>query len=116
MLQEMLKDYSQYDISCFQPLYTIIRDLEKLSSEELNYVLNPFTHLDFVVFNKLSKQPIVAVEVDGYGYHKEGTEQHERDKKKNKVLELCGLPLVRICTNGSGERERILRAMGICQK
>ena len=70
--------------------------------------MNPGTHLDFLVFNQLSKQPVLAIEVDGYSYHKDGTKQAERDKKKNHILESCGLPLLRLNTNGSHEKERII--------
>lgn len=111
LLQDILKEYQEYGIICFQPLYTLVRDLNKLSEKELKYVLNPSTHLDFTIFNKLSKKPIVAVEVDGYSYHKKGTEQYGRDMMKNHILEICNLPLVRISTNGSDEREKILKAM-----
>ncbi len=91
----------------------VIRDLSKLSDEEVRYVMHPSTHLDFLVFNKLSKQPIAAIETDGYKYHREGTNQHARDLKKNHILEVCGLPLVRLTTNGSGEKERIQKVLGL---
>ena len=32
----------------------------------------------------------------------------ERDKKKNHILLSCGLPLLRLRTNGSQEKERIV--------
>ena len=111
MLQDILKDYNEYGIICFQPLYEIVRDLKKLSEQEKRYVMNPATHVDFTIYNKLSKQPIVAIEVDGYIYHKKGTIQSERDKVKNHVLATCGLPLLRLNTNGSGEKEKILKAI-----
>lgn len=114
MLQDILKKHSEYSIICFQPLYMVIRDLNKLSKEERKYVLNPSTHLDFTIFNKISKQPVLAIEVDGYGYHKEGTKQFERDKLKERILEVCGIQLVRIKTNGSGEEKIIREALGLC--
>lgn len=42
---------------------------------------------------------------------KAGTAQHERDIKKNHILEKCGLKLVRLGTNESGEREKIVGAL-----
>lgn len=113
LLMDILKDYPEYGVVCHEPLSMVIRDLSKLSDEEVRYAMHPSTHLDFLVFNKLSKQPIAAIETDGYRYHKEGTIQHERDLKKNHILELCGLPLLRLNTNGSGEKERILNALGL---
>ncbi len=113
LLMDILKDYPEYGVVCHEPLSMVIRDLSKLSDEEVRYAMHPSTHIDFLVFNKLSKQPIAAIETDGYKYHKEGTIQYERDLKKNHILELCGLPLVRLNTNGSGEKERILNVLGL---
>ena len=28
------------------------------------------THIDFLIYNKISKIPLLVVEVDGYKYHK----------------------------------------------
>lgn len=33
--------------------------------------MNPAVHLDFLIYNRISKKPVLAVEVDGYEYHKE---------------------------------------------
>ena len=113
MLTDILKDHPEYGVQCFEPLSMIVRDLSKLSDEEVKYAMNPATHLDFMIFNKLSKQPVAAIETDGYMYHKEGTVQHERDLKKNHILELAGLKLIRLNTNGSNEKEKVLRALGL---
>ena len=112
MLTEILNDYPEYDVACFTPLSMIVRDLSQLSEDEVRYATNPATHLDFIIFNKFSKQPKLAVETDGYVYHKEGTIQHDRDIKKNHILQVCGLPLVRLSTNGSNEKEKVLSALG----
>jgi very-short-patch-repair endonuclease len=71
--------------------------------------MNSATHLDFLIYNRVSKKPILAIEVDGFHYHKKGTVQSERDKKKNHILELYGIPFLRFSTNGSGEKENLLR-------
>ncbi len=113
MLLEILKDYPEYGVQCFEPLSMVIRDMSKLSDEEVVYALNPSTHLDFLIYNKLSKLPIAAIETDGYAFHKVGTVQHERDLKKNHILEVAGLKLVRLNTTGSNEKERVLKALGI---
>ena len=107
LIHEALKDFPTYGVACFVPLSMVVKDLSALNDEEVKYLMNPGTHLDFLVFNQLSKQPVLAIEVDGYSYHKDGTKQAERDKKKNHILESCGLPLLRLNTNGSHEKERI---------
>lgn len=92
-----------------QPLKEIISPLcfRTLSEEEKLYATKSFTHIDFLIFERVSKNPVLAIEVDGHHYHKKGTKQSERDKLKNHILEICGLPLLRLSTTGSGEKEKI---------
>ena len=65
------------------------------------------THIDFLIYNRVSKQPVLAIETDGYTFHKSGTNQSERDIKKDRILELYGIPLVRLSTIGSNEKKII---------
>ena len=113
LLLDILKDHTEYGVQCFTPLRMIVKDHSGLSEEEIRYLSNPNTHIDFLIYNKLSKLPVVAVEVDGYSYHKEGTDQHERDMKKDHILEVVGIPIVRLNTTGSGEKKQVLSALGI---
>ena len=113
LLLDILKDHTEFGVQCFTPLKMIVKDKKGLSDDEIRYLSNPNTHLDFMIYNSFSKQPVAAIEVDGYTYHKEGTVQHERDLKKNHILETVGIPIIRLNTTGSGEREKILKAIGI---
>ena len=89
--------------------------MELLDKKERRYVSNPATHLDFLIYNRLSKKPMLAIEVDGYDYHKQGTLQNKRDRMKDHVMKVYGIELVRFKTNGSGEREKIERILeGMC--
>lgn len=54
----------------------------------------------------------MAIEVDGYAYHQKGSRQYKRDLMKNEILEKYGLKIVRFCTTGSGERERLSDLLG----
>ena len=91
------------DVVFHQPLYLLIRDLSKLDNREKAFVNSGVSHLDFLIYNRVSKRPILAIEIDGYRYHKEGTKQAERDKIKDDILAQYGVPLVRFATNGSDE-------------
>ena len=113
LLLDILKDHTEYGVQCFTPLRMIVKDHSGLSEEEIRYLSNPNTHIDFLIYNKLSKLPVVAVEVDGYSYHKEGTDQYERDLKKDHILKVVGIPIVRLNTTGSGEKEKVLSAIGL---
>ena len=104
-LQE--RELTFLDVICHLPLNMLIRNPNLLNDEECRYVMNPATHLDFLIYNCISKKPVLAIEVDGFHFHKEGTRQAERDKIKNRILELYEIPYLRFATNGSGEKERL---------
>ena len=113
MLEDILSDdkYASIDVVSHFPMNMLIRNLELLNERECQYAMHPSTHIDFLLYNRISKKPVLAIEVDGYHYHKEGTEQAERDVMKNHILELYGIPLLRLKTNGSGEREKIVEKL-----
>lgn len=75
------------------------------------YVMNTATHVDFLIYSKISKKPILVIEVDGFRFHKEGTVQSDRDRMKNLILERYGIPFLRFPTNGSGEREKLVQVL-----
>lgn len=84
---------------------------EPLTEEERTYARNPLTHVDFLLFNQMDKQPVLAIEVDGTGFHETGSKQAERDRKKNSILEKCAVLLLRFRTDGSGEKEKVRNAL-----
>lgn len=81
----------------------LIRDQEKLTEEERRYATHPNTHVDFLIYNRITKAPVLAIEVDGFHFHKEGTRQAERDRMKDAIFAKYEIPLLRLPTNGSGE-------------
>ena len=101
-------EFSKIDCVMHSSLATLVRDYSLLTEAEARYASNPLTHIDFLLFNKMDKSPVMAIEVDGTKYHAEGSRQAERDAMKNSVLSKCGIPILRIRTNESGERERII--------
>lgn len=84
-----------------------------MNEQELRYAVNPATHLDFIIYNRISKKPVLAIEVDGYRFHKNNTIQQARDAMKNHIMELCEIPLLRFETNGSGEKGKIEQALDV---
>lgn len=99
------------DVICHQPLYLLIRDRQKLDEKELKFVVNKAAHVDFLIYNRFSKKPILAIEVDGFRYHKAGSVQYERDRMKDNILTKYGINLLRFSTKDSGEREKIAAAL-----
>lgn len=112
-IAEILNNRPQLSLNliCHQPLNMLIRDLKHLNDEERRYAMNTATHVDFLIYNRISKKPVLAIEVDGFHYHKPGSLQHERDRMKDHILNLYGIPLLRFATNGSEEIEQIERAL-----
>jgi len=110
---DLLKERPQLSLSviCHQPLNMLIRDPHLLNEKEYRYAMNTATHLDFLIYNRISKFPVLAIEVDGFHFHKDGTAQYERDRLKDYILKLYGIPLLRLATNGSGETEKIAAAL-----
>ena len=106
--------FSSLKVLCHIPLRQIIKDTSLMSQEELAYASNYNTHVDFLVINSISKKPVLAIETDGYSFHNDATEQHKRDKMKDHIFALYSLPLLRLSTKGSGERERIIEQLTNC--
>ncbi|WP_425802364.1 AAA domain-containing protein [Desulfitobacterium sp. Sab5] len=104
------------NVICHQPLNMLIRDPKRLNDEECRYAMNTATHIDFLIYNRISKKPILAIEVDGFHYHKPGTPQYEHDRMKDHILELYRIPLLRFATNGSGEMAKIRQALDEYEK
>ncbi len=103
-----LPEFSKIDCAVHSSVATLIRDYSLMTDEEARYASNPLTHLDFLLFSKMDKKPIMAIEIDGTRFHAEGSRQAERDLLKNSVMEKYGLPLLRIRTNESGVEKRII--------
>ncbi len=110
LIEDIISDnkYSSLDIICHFPLNMLIKNPELLNEQECRYAMNPATHLDFLVYNRIGKKPVLVIEVDGYEYHKADTVQASRDLLKNRIMELYEIPLLRFKTNGSGEKEKII--------
>lgn len=103
--------FSKYGVAVHMPLKMILRAFDKLDNAQMDYAMNPLTHIDFLLFNKLGKVPVLAVEVDGASFHAEASRQKRRDKMKEDILRKYGLPLMRFRTDESEERERLEAAL-----
>lgn len=96
------------------PIRYLICDTSALSEREAKYALHPSTHIDFLIINRVTKEPLLAIETDGYSYHNEQTEQFKRDRMKDNILKNYGLPLLRLSTVGHSEEQRIVDALSSC--
>lgn len=92
-------------------LKMLVRNTMLLTDKELKFSMNEWSHIDFVIFNKLDKTAILAVEVDGYSFHAENPKQKERDNLKDSILKKIGLPIIRFVTNESQEEKRLIKKL-----
>lgn len=67
--------------------------------------------VNFLIYYRIRKKPVLAIEVDGYEYHKGGTVQASKDLLRDHILELYEILLLRFKTNGSGEKEKIVEML-----
>ena len=113
LIKDILSEdkYAALDVVCHFSLNMLIKNPEFLNEQECKYAMNPNTHLDFLIYNRISKKPVLAIEVDGYEYHKKGTVQASRDILKNHIMELYAIKLLRFMTNGSGEKQKIIETL-----
>jgi len=109
LICEVLKSepFLKLDVVLHVPLKMIIRDPHYLNDEETAYAMNILTHVDFLIYDKLGKQPVLAVEVDGYAYHNQNKKQEQRDKLKDEILHKYNIPIARFKTNESNEKKRL---------
>ena len=81
VIQEVLAEEAFSSIGCavHVSLATLVKNYKSLTEGERQYARNPLTHVDFLLFNQMDKQPVLAIEVDGTGFHEAGSKQAERD-------------------------------------
>lgn len=108
LIQEILQDACYAGLSYREQVFirNLFRDLNMLPPDVRRYVRNG-SSVDFVIYRKLDRVPLLAIEVDGFTYHENSPRQLERDKMKDGIFTLYGLPLLRLPTTGSDERKRI---------
>lgn len=99
------------------PLARLINaNYAELTNEEYVYATHSWTLLDFMLYDATTKQPILVIEVDGVSFHQKGSVQWNRDQLKNSILEKIDVPLLRLSTKGSNEKERIINELETIRK
>lgn len=112
IMWQLLDDIiSEDQYNCFEfTMQVLLRNLlkndDKLTPEEVRYV-NHNASVDFVVYYRLNRKPVLIIEVDGFAFHENNPAQLERDTLKNSILDKHELRLLRLATNGSREEFKI---------
>ena len=110
LLKKILNE-SKYKSLSFK-MHVSLRDFIKntnhdLTNDEYKFYINPNAHVDFLIYNKMSRKPICVIEVDGVSFHERQKKQVIRDAKKDSILKKNGMPILRLKTNESKENDRI---------
>jgi very-short-patch-repair endonuclease len=108
LIDEVLNDYGYIGYSMHTRLATLVNNTDIFSVEEKRYILHPLTHVDFLIYHKVSKEKLFVLEVDGIKYHEQDKKQAEHDEIKDRVLKLNNIPIYRFKTNESNEKQRLI--------
>lgn len=108
------KQYEHLTASPQVLLRNILVDVDRLTPRQATYVGNRAS-VDFVVYNRVSNRPVLAIEVDGFAYHENDPTQLERDALKDDIFRLYGMSLLRLPTTGSQEEPKIRAALDRAQ-
>lgn len=98
---------SNIGVLCHYPLSRLIANWNLLEDNEKAFAENPFSHVDFLLYNSITKDPIFAIEVDGWHFHKRNVVQQSRDELKNQIFTKLGLRLLRLSTTDTVTLETI---------
>lgn len=85
-------------VLCHYPLSRLIADWSILSEKEKAFAESPLAHVDFLIYNALTKQPMQVIEVDGWQFHQGNEAQLSRDQLKDNLLTKFGLCPQRVST------------------
>ena len=99
------------EVLCHYPLSRLIADWNVLDEQEKVFAGSPFPHVDFLIYNSLTKRPLQAIEVDGWHFHKESETQQSRDALKDRILTKFGLCPHRISTTDTVNDETIMKML-----
>lgn len=102
---------SHTEVLCHYPMSRLIAGWDQLEDKEKAFAGSPFSHVDFLLYNSLTKRPIGAIEVDGWHFHKESDAQQSRDALKNQIFTKLGFRLFRISTTDTVNKDIIKKAL-----
>ncbi len=107
------KEFSELTLSLFVPLKEIINInvniVEPLTEQEI-YFINTDSHIDILIYNRITKKPVLAIEIDG-DEHRNSSIQEARDLKKDNILRKYNIALLRLSTRKYNEIEQIRDAI-----
>jgi hypothetical protein len=102
--------YAHLTVSYQVLVRNLLPDLSRLTPRQESFVRHRAS-VDFVVYNRVTNRPLLAIEVDGFAFHENKPAQLARDAIKDEIFKAHRMPLLRLATTDSGEDQRIRRAL-----
>lgn len=108
LLEEILSEgrFTRFTYVQEVRMKNLLRNISKLTDSEKAFV-NSKSAVDFVIYYKMDKTCVFVIEVDGFAFHENNPQQLQRDRMKDRILSKYNIPILRLATNGSGEKEKI---------
>jgi superfamily I DNA and/or RNA helicase len=107
VIDEVLVNFNYIGYSMHPRLSKLIKKLDIFSSEEQNYLLHPWSHVDFMIYHKVSRDVLFVIEVDGVRYHEQDVKQSVHDEIKDRALKHNNITVYRFKTNEANEKQRL---------
>lgn len=101
------REITTIGIICHQHMSRLLWDLSKMSEEEQRFIDTAIPQIDFLVFNRVTKMPLLAIEAEGLQYHKESYKKTAEDNLIKKILEKYGIPYLYLSGNDDSEKEKL---------
>ncbi len=117
LIEEVLHtadDHDRYRGLAVAPQYRLAHLFTETASftAEQQRFIRTVASVDFLIYRSVGLRPVLAIEVDGWGFHENKPEQLTRDCIKDRIFEAAGLPApLRLRTTGSEEEARIRAAL-----
>jgi len=111
LVNDTLKKYPKIGFVMHVRLSKIVNNLEGFNNQEIKYISHPWTHVDFLFYNRVTKENLFVIEVDGVSFHEQNPQQVVKDELKDRVIAQNGLAIFRFKTNESGEKARLIAIM-----
>lgn len=96
LLVQLFPNHLVFPNMALQTIFQYKRMYDVLSGSEFKYYL--MSQVDFCITSTATYLPIIGIEADSH--HHDEPDQKERDRKKDRIFELGGVPLVRLRAYG----------------
>ncbi len=112
VIQDVLSEpkYKFLDCVFSISLKQLIKNFDLLTEEEKHFVYDTSSEVDFVIYDKNNHMPVLVVEVDGYAFHHKPIDK-KRDSIKNTILNKYHISFLRLPTDSSNERNKLISAL-----